>query len=107
MCEGETRKIIAPVSTVSRYTGSSLVIYGLGRNGREALAASEAMGLGVLAADDSPGAHADLPRIDPALLGPSHVVVVTPESRRAMVDRLVRQGVRRIVTPDQPALRAA
>lgn len=80
--------------------GESLVIYGLGRNGQEALAAAKRAGIGVAAVDDSPAARADVTRLRAEELTDRHIVLVTPDDRADIVQRLARLGVRRVVLPD-------
>lgn len=83
--------------------GDPLVVYGLGRNGREALRAARRLGVPVAAIDDSPAAVTDAPRFNPGQLSPRHVVLVTPDDRAEIVQRLATLGVWRIVLPDEAA----
>jgi hypothetical protein len=93
-----------------------IVIYGVGRNGRELLAELEEAALPhpVAWIDDHPAASPPrlhrrvLPRLSVADLTPRDVVVVTPDSRDAIVERLRSRGVERLITiaGEVPALHA-
>ncbi len=80
--------------------GERLVVYGFGRNGREAVRAAFDLGLSVAVIDDDPQALGKLPSMRAEDLAPEHLVLVTPEARDAIVARLEAQGVRRIILPD-------
>ncbi|HZW09164.1 MAG TPA: glycosyltransferase [Phycisphaerales bacterium] len=80
--------------------GQALVVYGFGRNGREALRAAAEAGLRVAVIDDDPRAIGKVPAITLDDLTPDHVVLVTPEDRTGIMAKLERRGVSRIVLPD-------
>jgi hypothetical protein len=78
----------------------ALVVYGFGRNGREALRAATEAGLRVAVIDDDPTAIGKVPAMTLEQLTPDHVVLVTPDERAAIVARLEGRGISRIVLPD-------
>lgn len=80
--------------------GERLVVYGFGRNGREAVRAAVDLGLAVSVIDDDPDAIGKLPSMRPEDLTPEHLVLVTPEARDGLVARLEARGIRRIILPD-------
>ena len=80
--------------------GEPLVIYGFGRNGRDAARAAAELGLPIAVVDDDPSALGKVPAIRADLLSDAHLVLVTPESRDAIVARLRARGVHRIIVPD-------
>lgn len=81
-------------------SGETLVIYGLGRNGRRALAAARRAGLAPIVIDDHAQPAPDLASISPERIDDSHVVLVTPDQRGPILERLGRLGVRRVVLPE-------
>ena len=80
--------------------GEPLVIYGFGRNGRDAVRAAAELGLPIAVVDDDPRALGKVPAIGADVLSASHLVLVTPESRDGIVARLRARGVHRIIVPD-------
>lgn len=80
--------------------GERLVVYGYGRNGREAVRAACDLGLAVSIIDDDPHAVGKLPSMRTEDLAAEDVVLVTPEERGRILARLATRGVRRIVLPD-------
>ncbi len=80
--------------------GERLVVYGFGRNGREAVRAASGLGLAIAVIDDDPQALGKLPTMRAEDLGPDDLVLVTPEARDGIVARLRTRGVRRIIVPD-------
>jgi hypothetical protein len=80
--------------------GQTLVVYGFGRNGREALRAAVEAGLPVAVVDDNAGVIGKVPALRADQLTPDDVVLVTPEDRDAILARLRGRGVSRIVLPD-------
>lgn len=80
--------------------GRPLVLYGFGRNGREALRAATEAGLTVAVVDDNPAVIGKVPALAPDDLTPHHVVLVTPDERERIVARLSALGVNRIILPD-------
>ncbi len=88
--------------------GDTVVVYGVGRNGRDLLAAIERWNPRLTMAwmDDHPGASGPtlggraLPRLARQDLGPGHLVVVTPEQGEAIGQGLRRSGVERVETLD-------
>ena len=80
--------------------GQPLVIYGFGRNGRDAVRAATELGLPIAVVDDDPRALGKVPAIGADVLSADHLVLVTPESRDGIVARLRARGVRRIIVPD-------
>lgn len=80
--------------------GERLVVYGYGRNGREAFRAAAAAGLAVAVVDDDPTALGKVPAIRAEELRPEDVVLVTPEAREAILARLAQRGISRVVLPD-------
>ena len=86
--------------------GQPLVIYGYGRNGWQARRAAEAIGVAIVIADDDPAAvytptQTNGPvAIAPEGIEPGAVVLVTPEDRTRIIDRLRMQGVCKIILPD-------
>ncbi|MDX2132023.1 MAG: glycosyltransferase family A protein [Planctomycetota bacterium] len=91
--------------------GGTLVIYGLGLNGRAALDALADGPVPVAAIDDHPGAHCPVPRLGVHDLTSSHRVLVTPDRRETIVSRLREAGIDRVLLPemfeDEPARRAS
>ena len=80
--------------------GEPLVIYGYGRNGRDAVRAAADLGLTIAVVDDDPRALGKVPAIRADQLLPEHLVLVTPESRDGIVARLRERGIERIILPD-------
>lgn len=80
--------------------GEPLVIYGFGRNGRDAVRAAAELGLPIAVVDDDPRALGKVPAIGADALSAGHLVLVTPESRDGIVARLRARGVHRIILPD-------
>ncbi len=80
--------------------GEPLVIYGYGRNGRDAVRAAADLGLTIAVVDDDPRALGKVPAIRADQLSPEHLVLVTPESRDGIVERLRERGIERIILPD-------
>jgi len=80
--------------------GEPLVIYGYGRNGRDAVRAAADLGLTIAVVDDDPRALGKVPALRADQLLPNHLVLVTPESRDGIVARLRERGVERIILPD-------
>lgn len=80
--------------------GERLVVYGYGRNGREAVRAACDLGLAVSVIDEDPQAMGKLPTMRLEELAPEHLVLVTPEQREGIIAKLEARGVRRIVLPD-------
>ncbi|MDQ7013065.1 MAG: glycosyltransferase [Planctomycetota bacterium] len=80
--------------------GEPLVIYGYGRNGRDAVRAAADLGLTIAVVDDDPRALGKVPAIRADQLLPKHLVLVTPESRDGIIQRLRERGVERIILPD-------
>ena len=80
--------------------GERLVVYGYGRNGREAVRAACDLGLAVSVIDDDPRALGKLPSMRTEDLAAEDVVLVTPEERGRILARLAERGVRRVVLPD-------
>ncbi len=80
--------------------GERLIVYGFGRNGREAVRAAVELGLAVAVVDDDPRAIGKVPSIRAEDLEADHLVLVTPEASEGIVARLEAQGVRRIILPD-------
>jgi hypothetical protein len=92
--------------------GSTGVVYGLGRNGRallDSLAALRAE-LPLAWIDDDPACSAPiwrgrpLPRLRPELLGPGHIVIVTPERRAGILGALGRRGAAAALTIEALAM---
>jgi hypothetical protein len=87
--------------------GGVIVIYGIGRNGRALLHELARLDPPNMVAwmDNHPNASAPgfngrtIPRLELRHLTHRHLVVVTPEDRRAIMDRLGRAGVTRVTTP--------
>jgi hypothetical protein len=84
-------------------SGDTVVIYGVGRNGRALLGAmGDARGLALAWMDDHPSAEPprvrgrELRRLSVEELSPRHVVVVTPERREEILRRLRERGVERV-----------
>lgn len=86
------REMLAP--------GETLVIYGYGRNGREAARAAAELGLPVAVVDDDPRVVGGAAAMRPEEVSAEHLVLVTPEARDGIVARLRERGVARIVLPD-------
>jgi hypothetical protein len=80
--------------------GEPLVIYGFGRNGRDAMRAATALGLTIAVVDDDLRALGKLPAIKTEDISAEQLVLVTPESRDGIIARLRERGVRRIIVPD-------
>ncbi|MBX3378248.1 MAG: glycosyltransferase family 2 protein [Phycisphaeraceae bacterium] len=79
----------------------TLVIYGLGRNGCEALAALTGRGLPLAVMDDGPGMPTPLPRLRVDDLTNRHVVLVTPDDRARILRTLSRAGQAQVLLPEQ------
>lgn len=80
--------------------GEPLIIYGFGRNGRDAVRAAADLGLTIAVIDDDPRALGKVPAMRADEISPDHLVLVTPDSRDGIIARLREQGVRRIILPD-------
>lgn len=76
-----------------------LVIYGFGRNGREAAMALELAGISFHVCDDNPAFRHER-AIAPTSLSPMDLVLVTPDDRHAILARLRISGSR-FVTADE------
>lgn len=76
-----------------------IVLFGLGRNGREAAQALTRARIRFSVIDDREDVGRDLPRLRLADLGPHHVVLVTPDDREGILMRLAAVRAR-IVCPD-------
>ncbi len=87
--------------SVARRLGPAeeLVLYGFGRNGSEAGRALSKAGVPFLVIDDRPDAAVGLRRIQPGELEPHHVVLITPDDREGILQRL-RAVHARIVMPE-------
>lgn len=68
--------------------GRTLVLYGLGRNGRELSARLAALGVVHSVVDDHSPETGRLQRLAVSDLGPGHVVIVTPDERAGILARL-------------------
>ncbi len=79
----------------------TLVIYGLGRNGRDLLKALEPKRLTLAIIDDGAVTTPGLPRLTIPDLGPKHVVLVTPDDRAAILKGLGNGGQAQILLPEQ------
>jgi hypothetical protein len=78
----------------------TLVIYGLGRNGRELLRALEPQRLSLAVIDDGP-ASVDLPRLTVPELRSNHIVLVTPDDRSKILTGLARGRQAQVLLPEQ------
>ncbi|MGH7242167.1 MAG: glycosyltransferase [Phycisphaerales bacterium] len=76
-----------------------LVVYGFGRNGREASRALAAASIAHKVIDDDPGFSSPL-RTTIAELGANDVVLLTPDRRDEILARLAPARFSRILTPD-------
>lgn len=81
--------------------GQTLVIYGMGRNGREVVRAMPRNRVPVAFVDDRPWVECDLPRIALADLGPQHVVLVTPDARTHILAVLGRTRAGAVLLPER------
>jgi len=79
----------------------TLVIYGLGRNGRDLLKALQPRHLSIAIIDDGAAANPGLPRLTIPDLGPKHIVLVTPDDRAAILKGLNRGRQAQILLPEQ------
>ncbi|MCE7974111.1 MAG: glycosyltransferase [Leptolyngbya sp. PLA1] len=87
--------------------GQTLVIYGMGRNGREVLRALPRDRVPLAFVDDRHGVECDLPRVAPADLGPQHVVLVTPDARSHILAVLARTRAGSVLLPERVVAAAA
>jgi len=97
---------VARGAAASLEPGRTLVLFGMGRNGRELAAQLKAVGITHSVVDElspDPGCG---PRLNVADLGPAHAVVVTPDDRAGLMDRLNRTSAQ-IWLPEQLARLAA
>jgi hypothetical protein len=78
----------------------TLVIYGLGRNGRELLTALKPRRVALAVIDDG-STSTDLPRLTIPDLSPEHVVLVTPDDRSAILSGLRRGKQAQVLLPEQ------
>lgn len=78
----------------------TLVIYGLGRNGRDLLKALEPKRLALAVIDDGPATTPGLPRLTIPDLGPKHIVLVTPDDRAAILKGLGQGRQAQILLPE-------
>lgn len=80
-----------------------LVIFGMGRNGRELAERLAARGVEAAWVDEHLPAASDPRRMSLAALGPSHTVIVTPDERAGFLARLLQTGAE-IWLPEQLAI---
>jgi glycosyltransferase involved in cell wall biosynthesis len=81
-------------------TGGTLVVYGLGQNGRAATAALRDEGVKYAVIDDHAGLRCDEPRVRVEDLTDAHAVLVTPEDRAGILARLRSARVGRVLLPE-------
>jgi hypothetical protein len=79
----------------------TLVIYGLGRNGRDLLSALQPKGVSLAVIDDGPLSPSSLPRITVTDLTPNHIVLVTPDDRSAILSTLQSGKHAQVLFPEQ------
>lgn len=79
----------------------TLVIYGLGRNGRDLLQALRPCRVSLAVIDDSPATGADLPRLTVPDLTPKHIVLVTPDARGPILLNLRQGRQSQVLLPEQ------
>ena len=89
-----------------RPTDEPLVLFGFGSNGRAAYDAATRLGVPVAVADDFAPPGGGAPTIEPGAIGPRHAVLVTPDDRRALLDRLGATGAV-VVDPERPEAQPA
>lgn len=83
--------------------GETLVIYGMGRNGRELARCLNEYPIRVAYVDDSPLVEVALPRLGAAELGPGHIVVMTPDQREGPLQKLEGAPVAGVWLPEELA----
>lgn len=81
-------------------SGGTLVVYGLGQNGREAAAALRDERVAYAVIDDHAGVRSDEPRLRVEDLTDAHAVLVTPEDRAGILARLRSARVGRVLLPE-------
>lgn len=81
--------------------GQTLVIYGMGRNGREVLRSIPRDRVPLAFVDDRPSVECNLPRVALADLGPQHVVLVTPDARTHILAVLGRTRAGSVLLPER------
>lgn len=81
----------------------TLVIYGMGRNGRELARCLNEYPIRVAYVDDSPLVEVALPRLGAVELGAGHVVVVTPDQREGPLEKLAGASVAAVWLPEELA----
>lgn len=79
----------------------TLVIYGVGRNGREVLDALSDSPIPLAIIDDSAAAIPNVPRVKLGDLGPRHIVLVTPDDRTSILAKLGQSHPAQILLPEQ------
>lgn len=96
----DTWGAVARASAAEIGPGQALIIYGLGHNGRLVAAALEAEGVPFAVIDDNPRAVSDAPRLSIERLESRHVVLVTPDDRATILERLRASRVGRVLLPE-------
>ncbi|MBC7833668.1 MAG: glycosyltransferase family 2 protein [Phycisphaerales bacterium] len=91
---------VAQAALAELKAGERLVVYGMGRNGREAWKRLREIGSTAVWMDDSPSVQADGPRVHLADLTASDLVLVTPDERAGMLARLKAAAVGRVLLPE-------
>ncbi len=92
---------IATAAAARLSPSQTLVIYGLGRNGRDLLSVLQPTGVPLAVIDDGPALPGNLPRLTVPDLTPDHIVLVTPDDRGAILTSLRGGKQAQVLLPEQ------
>ncbi len=80
-----------------------VVIFGLGRNGLQAVSYAQLHNIECVVVDDDPDrVCADFSKIPACEIIPNDAVLLTPDAHQGIADRLKARGIHRIITRDDP-----
>lgn len=99
---GDINRDFAPIAIAAANRlrpNQTLVLYGMGKNGQTLMRLFLASGIPVAYIDDDLDGDIDAPRLSVNDLGPSHCVLITPDSSEAMFNRVKSKPVAAIWRP--------